>query len=124
MLSPPDNSSAARRSLFASLLILCLMLSVLSLSGCGGKLIKSTSAEPKSSSPPPPPPPPTVSTWLGNSSRNFYGTGPWAAQPAEVLWEFETGLISGPLHKLGWGGSSWPGQPSVVGKRVYFGSAD
>ena len=44
--------------------------------------------------------------------------------PSEILWEFETGFISGRLHKDPWGGTSWPGQPSVGDDRVYFGSAD
>jgi outer membrane protein assembly factor BamB len=62
--------------------------------------------------------------WLGNESRSFYGTGPWSDGPLEVVWEFETGFISGRLHKDPWGGSSWPGQPSVDERHVYFGSAD
>ena len=57
-------------------------------------------------------------------ARNFYGSGPWPDRPLAVIWEFETELISGRLHKEGWGGSSWPGQPSVSGQRVFFGSAD
>ena len=96
----------------------------LSLTACGGKLVTDIAETKAAPAPPPPPPPPSVPTWLGNPSRNFYGAGPWSDRPTEVLWEFETKLTSGPLHKLGWGGSSWPGQPSVVGKRVYFGSAD
>ena len=51
--------------------------------------------------------------WLGNTSRNFYGTGPWSTGPLEIVWEFETKFITGRLHKDPWGGSSWPGQPSV-----------
>jgi outer membrane protein assembly factor BamB len=62
--------------------------------------------------------------WLGSTSRNFYGTGPWSDKPLEVVWEFETKFITGRLHKDPWGGSSWPGQPSVTERFVYFGSAD
>src|SRR5688572_123550 len=86
---------------------------LLSLSGCGGSLVNETVAEPKVERALPPPP--TVPMWLGNPSRNFYGTGPWSDRPSEILWEFETELITGRQHKEGWGGSSWPGQPSVVG---------
>ena len=62
--------------------------------------------------------------WLGNSERNFYGTGPWEEGPFEIVWEIKTGSISGRLHRDPWGGTSWPGQPSVDGNRVYFPSAD
>ena len=62
--------------------------------------------------------------WLGNASRTFYGTGPWTGDKLEVVWSFETKGISGRLHKDPWGGTSWPGQPSVDEKYVYFGSAD
>src|SRR6185503_9225837 len=62
--------------------------------------------------------------WLGNPQRNFYGSGPWQEGPMEIVWQAETGLISGRLHKDPWGGTSWPGQPSVDGSRVYFPSAD
>ena len=37
--------------------------------------------------------------WLGTSERNFYGSGPWPDRPLEVIWEFETKLTSGRLHK-------------------------
>src|SRR5215204_6799333 len=69
-------------------------------------------------------PPASVPFWLGNASRNFYGTGPWSNQPLQVVWEFETTSIAGRLHKDPWGGTSWPGQPSVDGEHVYFPSAD
>ena len=90
------------------------------ISACGGKVITHTEAKP----PPPPPVPTSVPAWLGNPSRDFYGTGPWSNEPLEVVWEFETKSISGRLHKDPWGGSSWPGQPSVNERYVYFGSAD
>src|SRR5262249_24328589 len=80
-----------------------------------------TEAKPQ---PPPPKPPGSVPMWLGNSSRSFYGTGPWSNGPLEVVWEFETKSISGRLHKDPGGGSSWPRQPSVDESHVYFGSAD
>jgi len=91
------------------------------ISACGGKVITETSAKPP---PPPPKPPSTIPMWLGNASRTFYGTGPWSGDKLEVVWSFETKGISGRLHKDPWGGSSWPGQPSVDEKYVYFGSAD
>src|ERR1041385_162486 len=105
-------------------LLLCLfLLSVfMLLCGCGGKLVKQTSAEPVAKRPARAPL--DFPAWLGNRERNFYGTGPWEDGPLEVIWENETGLISGQLHKDGWGGVSWPGQPSVAGERVYFPSAD
>ena len=56
--------------------------------------------------------------------RNFYGTGPWKDGELTVIWEVETGFISGRLHKDPWGGTSWPGQPSIKDDRVYFPSAD
>jgi outer membrane protein assembly factor BamB len=62
--------------------------------------------------------------WLGNGERNFYGTGPWKEGRLSAVWEFETGFITGRLHKDLWGGTSWPGQPSVSDDRVYFPSAD
>jgi outer membrane protein assembly factor BamB len=70
------------------------------------------------------PAPARIATWLGNPGRNFYGTGPWKDGQLEVIWEFKTGWTSGPLHKDAWSGTSWPGQPSVEGERVYFPSAD
>ncbi|HEX5604244.1 MAG TPA: PQQ-binding-like beta-propeller repeat protein, partial [Pyrinomonadaceae bacterium] len=98
-----------------------IILALLLLSACGGKVVTPTEA---AKPPEPPKPPSSVPAWLGNPSRNFYGTGPWAGKQLEVVWEFETNWISGRLHKDPWGGSSWPGQPSVDETRVYFGSAD
>ena len=92
-----------------------------SLSACGGKAISETKATP---APAPPKPPTTIPAWLGNPSRSFYGTGPWSNEPLKIVWEFKTDWISGRLHKDPWGGSSWPGQPSVDEQHVYFGSAD
>ena len=92
------------------------------LSACGGKVV--TPIEAKSQPPPAPKLPTSVPFWLGNAERNFYGTGPLTDAPLEVVWSFETKGISGRLHKDPWGGSSWPGQPSVDEKHVYFGSAD
>jgi outer membrane protein assembly factor BamB len=101
--------------------IFIVLVSLLLLPACGGKVVSKTETTP---APPPPKPPSSVPLWLGNESRNFYGTGPWSDGPLEVVWEFETGFTSGRLHKDPWGGSSWPGQPSVDEKHVYFGSAD
>jgi outer membrane protein assembly factor BamB len=104
----------------ASLIVLVVALTCLP--ACGGKLIKETEASP--TKPPGVALPTSVSMWLGNESRSFYGTGPWSKAPLQVVWELETKMISGRLHKDPWGGTSWPGQPSVDERHVYFGSAD
>src|SRR6185369_7760639 len=101
--------------------IILLLSAQLSLSACGGKVISKTEAH---APPEPPKAPSSIPAWLGNPSRNFYGTGPWSDGPLEIVWEFETDYITGRLHKDPWGGSSWPGQPSVDENHVYFGSAD
>ena len=108
-----------------SVLLFATILAVLFLNGCGGKAeTKSKTAESDVR------PAETVrvrenvATFLGNPSRSFYGTGPWGTQPLEVLWSVKTGAMAGPNHKIAWGGSAWPGQPSTNGERVYFGSAD
>src|SRR5438105_7393203 len=45
--------------------------------------------------------------------------------PRSTLFPYTTLFRSrGRLHKDPWGGSGWPGQPAIVGDRVYFGSAD
>ena len=62
--------------------------------------------------------------WLGSAERNFYGTGPWKNGQLKIIWEVKTGFMSGRLHKDPWGGTSWPGQPSIREDRVYFPSAD
>jgi outer membrane protein assembly factor BamB len=78
--------------------------------------------------PPAPTPSPTPEgtlTFLGRPTRDYYGSGPWkSAGPLKVVWKFKTKGISGRFHKDPWGGTSWPGQPSVRGDKVYFGSAD
>src|SRR5215216_5037611 len=92
-----------------SLLMSCLAV-VLLLNGCGGKAQEraadsdvrpATTVIAR----------PVVATWLGNPARTFYGSGPWAAGPLEVVWKFKTKSISGRLHKDPWGGTSSPGQP-------------
>ncbi|MBC7911234.1 MAG: hypothetical protein H7Y30_12075, partial [Pyrinomonadaceae bacterium] len=105
---------------FPNLCALCVLCGfiILSLSGCSKENAPEVHAEehqPKIVAPPPP----TVPVWLGNTSRNFYGTGPWPQEPLEVVWEFKTKSIAGRLHKDQWGGTSWPGQPSVAGDKVY-----
>ncbi|MEO7970303.1 MAG: PQQ-binding-like beta-propeller repeat protein, partial [bacterium] len=123
MNSPKPNSSLFPFNLFLRLLAGAFLVAAFgSLPACGGKLVKETSAEPVAERPAPPPS--DFPAWLGNGERKFYGTGPWEEGPLEVVWENKTGLISGRLHKDGWGGTSWPGQPSVAGDRVYFPSAD
>ena len=114
----PITSSFVFRFLLA---VLALALAV-GLTACAGRVVQKTEAEPVRKVAEPPPT--SVPLWMGNLTRNFYGTGPWPDRPLEVIWEMETKLISGRLHKDGWGGTSWPGQPSVSGNRVYFGSAD
>src|SRR6478752_6222861 len=104
---------------FISPILLAALLCCLS--ACGGKVITET----KATTPPAPPKPPTsVPAWLGNPARNFYGTGPWSDKPLEIVWQVETKWTTGRLHKDPWGGTSWPGQPSVDGQHVYFPSAD
>ena len=41
--------------------------------------------------------------WLGNGERNFYGSGPWKDGGLKVVWQVETGFMSGRLHKDPWG---------------------
>src|SRR5687767_4281963 len=111
MNSPvPIPGPSPSRFLASSLSLILLLALSFSLAACGGSLVKETVAETKVERPAPPPT--SVPTWLGNTSRTFYGTGPWSDHPSEILWEFETGFISGRLHKDLWGGTSWPGQPS------------
>src|SRR5258708_3835254 len=86
------------------------------LPSCAGKILSETEAKPASL--PAEKPATTLPAWLGNSSRTFYGTGPWSAAPLEVVWSFETTEISGRFHEDPWGGSSWPGQPSVDERHV------
>ena len=100
--------------------VLCLGLSI-GLTACGNRAVSETKAGPLVEKPKPPS---AVPMWLGNSTRNFYGTGPWKDGQLSIVWEVETGFISGRLHKDPWGGTSWPGQPSIDNDRVYFPSAD
>jgi outer membrane protein assembly factor BamB len=104
--------------LFAATALLAVSVSLLT---CGGKLVKETSAEPVIEKTQPVPV--NLPTWFGNPARNFYGTGPWTDKPLEVVWDFKTDWSSGRFHKDPWAGSGWPGQPAVVGDRIYFGSA-
>ncbi len=104
----------------SSLGALCLA-SLAALSGCGTKAVSETKAEPRLEKPKPPS---AVPMWLGNATRDFYGTGPLKDGQLKVIWQIETGFMSGRLHKDPWGGTSWPGQPSIKDDRVYFPSAD
>jgi len=90
------------------------------LSGCTTKAVSEAPAAPIEK----PKPPTAVPMWLGNAERNFYGTGPWKDGQLKVVWDVKTEFISGRLHKDPWGGTSWPGQPSIRDDRVYFPSAD
>ena len=96
MLFPPHTSSVLRLLLASPALVITLVFSA-----CNGHVVPKTEAEALSKVPEAKPA--AVPLWLGNSSRNFYGTGPWSAEPVKVLWEFETQLISGRLHEEGWG---------------------
>ena len=102
------------------MIVVCALACGGGLLGCGGKAAVEIKAGPVEK----PKPPSAVPMWLGNGERNFYGTGPWKDGELKVIWEVETGFISGRLHKDPWGGTSWPGQPSIKDNRVYFPSAD
>src|SRR5918912_926145 len=124
-----NSLARSRRAANLNTLLLCLLAlaALLLLGGCGGKVtqeIYARSTEGALRTAEVVRVPPTVPMWLGNPARTFYGTGPWPTRPLEIAWQFETKSTAGRLHEDKWGGSSWPGQPSVVGDRVYFGSAD
>src|SRR5262245_36419918 len=89
-------------------------------SACGPKVVKETPAEPRIEKPKPPT---AVPMWFGNPERNFFGTGPMP-KSLKVIWDFKTSSTRGHLHPDPWGGSGWPGQPAIVGDRIYYGSAD
>src|SRR6266446_2312870 len=79
--SPMNSPKLSRTSLFSGLFLrtftaIILFALLAMLSGCGGKLVKETSAEPVVERPPLPPV--NFPTWFGNPERNFYGTGPWS----------------------------------------------
>jgi outer membrane protein assembly factor BamB len=112
------NSTNVEFSQCGLLLLVCLLPLVSW--GCAGKAFET----PAAALPLAPKPPTAVPMWLGNAERNFYGTGPWTGRPLKVVWEVETGWISGRLHKDPWGGTSWPGQASIRDDRVFFPSAD
>ncbi|MEI7814022.1 MAG: PQQ-binding-like beta-propeller repeat protein [Coriobacteriia bacterium] len=59
-----------------------------------------------------------ISTFLGNSTRRFYGIGPVPEQ-LRVIWKTElgSGKTSGTASSKGpvtWAGSGWTGQPTLV----------
>src|SRR6185295_6641994 len=122
-MSDPDSSSKHSRRLSSRQLIPLVLILALLAAACGATVVSKTEAgagkkeltKPVS---------PSLHFWLGNSERNFYGSGPWADGPLEIVWQNETGFVSGRLHPDPWGGTSWPGQPAVDGNRVYFPSAD
>ncbi|MEK6333706.1 MAG: PQQ-binding-like beta-propeller repeat protein [Acidobacteriota bacterium] len=113
------RSRNSKRPLSATGLALALIAVALLVTGCSSKVVSKTPAaiieKPK--------PPTSVPMWLGNAERMFFGTGPWKDGVLTVKWEFETDFITGRLHKDLWGGTSWPGQPSISDDRVYFPSA-
>lgn len=121
----PETCFRATRVRRSALAVLLFTLAISF--GCGRSLkdaasdgVKQGRAAPK----PTPVPPQLIKTWLGNWERNFYGTGPIPEKPLKVIWQIKTGFISGRLHPDGWGGTSWPGQPTVTRDTVYFPSAD
>ena len=119
-MSEPDScSNYSRRHPCRRLSLLVLGLALLP-GACGGTVVSKTEVGPGKKEVINP----GLHFWLGNSQRNFYGSGPWSDGPLEVVWEAETGFTSGRLHTDPWGGTSWPGQPAVDGNRVYFPSAD
>ena len=115
MINPDEFS---RHLLIPAALVLALLLSA-----CGTSVVSKTGVE-SGTKDPAKAVVASLPYWLGNPQRNFYGSGPWAPGPLEIVWEFKTDSISGRLHPDPWGGTSWPGQPSVDGNRVYFPSAD
>jgi glucose dehydrogenase len=124
-MSFPDRNSATHSSSFSRFLAFIFLIGVLALAGCN-KVNKTPEPTENAKATPEKSPVPTAQpAWLGNPERNFYGTGPWPdSGQLQVIWEVKTGSISGQFHKDPWGGTSWPGQPSVEGDRVYFPSAD
>ena len=107
----------SRRTYLCSVL---LLLAIYPFSGCARKVVSETKPPPVE----PPKPPASVPMWLGSPARNFYCTGPWSNEPLQVVWEIKTGSMAGRLHKDPWGGTSWPGQPSVDENNVFYPSAD
>src|SRR6266496_1741928 len=124
MYSPFLTCARLSRFSVQSLPLAIVFVIALSGLGCGRTVVPKTEAETKPKKSIESAAPKGIPMWLGNPSRNFYGTGPWPEKPPEVLWAVKTKLITGQFHKDGWGGSSWPGQPSVMDDRVYFSSAD
>jgi outer membrane protein assembly factor BamB len=122
-MSDPDYCSKYFRRLHGRQLMPLVLALALLPAACGGTVVSKTEVGPGKNELTKPVTP-SLHFWLGNSERNFYGSGPWSDGPLEIVWEAETGFISGRLHPDLWGGTSWPGQPAVDGNRVYFPSAD
>ena len=116
-MKSPSFPRGSRRFFFLGV-VLCL--GIFPLLGCTSKAV--TEKPPVVAEKPKPPT--AVPMWLGNGERNFYGSGPWKEGGLKIVWQVETGFMSGRLHKDPWGGTSWPGQPSIKDDRVYFPSAD
>src|ERR1700682_3988747 len=96
--------------------IVITLCSALLLTSCAEKAVSETSsAKPVVEKPKPPT---AVPMWLGDPTRTFFGTGPMP-KSLKIIWAFTTGLTRGRLHDDPWGGSGWPGQPAIVGDRVY-----
>ena len=99
---------SSRPTDFRSYFSLLILVIGLAGAGCGGSVVQVTVAEASKGKTADPINPVDITTWLGNSTRNFYGSGPWPDRPLRVIWEFETKLTSGRLHKDGWGGPVGP----------------
>ena len=84
----PDGHTVSSRNL-----VLLAMLLVLPLAGCGARVVSKTAVDPGAKATKEVPA--NLPNWLGNSHRNFYGSGPWQDGPLEIIWEFETGFITG-----------------------------
>lgn len=120
----PEKINRRKRTIaIAAILVLFTVLST----GCGRSVGTATTDAVEAGKSAPKPPaaqPQLVKTWLGNWERNFYGTGPIPDKPLKIIWQVKTGYMSGRLHPDPWGGTSWPGQPTVTRDRVHYPAAD
>src|SRR5678810_313265 len=103
-MSDPDYCSKYyRRRPGRRLRLLVLALALLP-AACGGTVVSKTEVGPGKKDPIRSVPP-SLHFWLGNSQRNFYGSGPWSDGPLESVWQEDTVFISGRLYPDPWGGT-------------------